>query len=103
MRISDDLRTILFRNVRELLANVIRHSGASNVIVSLDSNESEVKIIVHDNGVGFDDGEEISSVKSNSGFGLFSIKERMEDFGGTLTIESEPGKGCKAIMTASLD
>ena len=103
MRISDDLRTILFRNVRELLANVIRHSGASNVIVSLDSNESEVKIIVHDNGVGFDDGEEISSVKSNSGFGLFSIKERMEDSGGTLTIESEPGKGCKAIMTASLD
>lgn len=100
--INNDLRTILFRNVRELVANVIRHSQASHVIVSLDSDGNEVRIIVHDKGVGFDAEEEISSLTSNSGFGLFSIRERMEDFGGTLTIESEAGKGCKATLTAPL-
>jgi ABC-type amino acid transport substrate-binding protein/signal transduction histidine kinase len=101
--LSVDLRAILFRNVRELLTNVIRHAKASKVIVSLVENEIELKCIVTDNGIGLD----IQELKEKEGaikkYGLFSIKERMEDMGGSMEIISEPGKGCKAILSTPLD
>ncbi len=96
--ISDDLRIILFRNARELLTNVIKHSQASHVIVSLISKENILNIVVHDNGIGFNPEEATVYSSSSKGFGLFSIKGQMEDFGGSLEIISEPGKGCKAIL-----
>ena len=98
--LSSDLKTILFYNVRELLINVIKHAQAMKLIVSIESDEKELKICVLDDGIGFGTGEEVISIDSHDGFGLLSIKERIEDFGGSLEIMSWPGKGSKATMIA---
>ncbi|WP_458774555.1 PAS domain-containing sensor histidine kinase [Desulforhopalus sp. 52FAK] len=97
--LSRDLKSILFRNVRELLANVIKHSQATKVTVSLENNSSQLSIIVLDDGVGCELGPETIDNVSSSGFGLFSIRERLDDYGGSLDIISSPGKGCKVTMS----
>jgi PAS domain S-box-containing protein len=99
LSLSKDLKFILFRNVRELITNVIKHSQATEVSVTLERDESELKITVLDDGVGFVFDQEKSYTCVSPKFGLFSIKERMEDFGGTLEVISKPGKGCRVVMT----
>ena len=101
--LSKDVRAILFRNVRELLTNVIRHAQAKKIIVSVVENETELKIVVSDDGTGFDIQELKEKEDSMKKFGLFSIRERMEDMGGLLEMVSEPGRGCKAILSTPLD
>ncbi len=101
--LDENVRAILFRNVRELLTNVVKHAQANQVSVSTEITDGVLTIVVQDDGVGFDHSSEIQSVKSDGGFGLFSIKERMADLGGTLEIESEPGKACRAVLSVPLD
>ena len=101
--LSKVLRSLLFRNVRELLTNVIRHAQASKVIVSLVEYETELKIVVSDDGAGFDIHELIEKKDGRKKFGLFSIKEQMEDMGGSIEIVSKPGNGCRAILSIPLD
>lgn len=60
------------------------------------------KVIIEDDGVGFDSHEASRDIKPESGFGLFSIEERMADFGGSLKIEFDPGKGCNELVVAGL-
>ena len=100
--LDDDMRAILFRNVRELLTNVVKHAYANQVSVSMENTDGFLKIVVQDDGIGFDYDSEFQAVKSESGFGLFSVQERMSDLGGSLEIVSEPGKGCTAILRVPL-
>jgi two-component system sensor histidine kinase DegS len=58
-----------------------------------------LKIIVSDNGSGFNVEAISKSPTNGGGFGLFSIKERMADLGGALEISSEPGHGTQAILS----
>jgi signal transduction histidine kinase len=102
LRLDDDLRTILFRSVRELLTNVIKHAKADRVSVLLESSAGGFKIAVKDDGVGFDVRKESRASRRKGGFGLFSIEERMTNLGGSLEIVSEPGKGCEVIMSVPL-
>lgn len=97
--VNDDLRAILFRNVRELLTNVIKHARATTVIVSMECHENKLKLSVTDDGVGFDPDQESFSFHSPSKFGLFSVRERIEDFGGSVEIISAPGRGATIKMT----
>ena len=97
VRLNADLRAILFRNVRELLTNVIKHAQAKIISVWLESTANSLEITVQDDGVGFDSSVALQSNNGN-GFGLFSIQERMTDLGGKLTIGSQPGAGCKAVL-----
>jgi len=103
LSLEKDMRSIIFRNVRELLYNVIKHAQATEVVVSLVKNTEELMIIVRDNGRGFDPDGHADLVGIDSGFGLFSVKQQIEDFGGTLEIESRPGKGCKVTLTAPIN
>jgi len=98
MTLDNDLRAILFRNVRELLINVIKHAKAKNVSVWLEQEAEQLNITVQDNGVGFD--SRLAKPKSNSsqGYGLFSVHERMADLGGKLEIVSQPGAGSKFVL-----
>ena len=92
---DDDLRAIVFRSVRELLTNVVKHARATSVVIRLDEEDGSMVVVVQDDGVGFDP----ASLPSNDQtFGLFSIQERMGDLGGSLEIESRPGAGCTAIL-----
>jgi PAS domain S-box-containing protein len=96
--LDDDIRAILFRNVRELLINVIKHANAQNVKVSVRKVDDLINISVEDNGEGFDPTE----VASKATFGLFSIRERLEQLDGSFEIKSESGHGSKFTMTAPL-
>jgi signal transduction histidine kinase len=100
--LTEDTRSILFRSVRELLTNVVKHARARMVSVRMLNENDSIIIIVEDDGVGFNisDGTQIGS--HVGGFGLFSIQERMADLGGSLEIESQPDHGCRAVLTLPL-
>lgn len=94
-----DLRAIIFRNIRELLINVIKHAKATVVVVNLEEKSGCYQITVKDNGIGFMVDEQAGNVSVAGGFGLFSIQERMIDIGGQLIINAKPQEGCTVIMT----
>jgi signal transduction histidine kinase len=100
--LDEDVRAILYRNVRELLTNVVRHAHASRVSVRLERAGTQVVVVVRDDGVGCDPNAVSGTTQRGGGFGLFSIQERMADLGGSLEIVSAPGQGCTATLTAPL-
>ncbi len=100
---DDDVSAILFRSVRELVTNVIKYARATRVDIRVNQDNDRVKVIVRDDGAGFNANAIRQSIKIEGGFGLFSIKERMADLGGSLEIVSEPGQGTEAIMTVPLE
>lgn len=100
--LNEDTGAILFRSIRELLTNVVKHANAKRVSVSLQRRGSTIQIVVEDDGVGLTDGKHPKKDSTESGFGLFSIEERMSDLNGSLEIESHAGQGFKAILTAPL-
>ncbi len=83
----------IYRMLQEALANVARHSHANKVDVSLLFEDKTVKIIVQDNGVGFEE------KRKSNGMGLRTIQERAESIGGQAYIQSELGKGTKVLIT----
>jgi PAS domain S-box-containing protein len=100
--LDNDVRSLLFRDVRELLVNVVKHAGANEVRVSVRRDGSMICITVKDDGVGFDPVAASSRAGETGCFGLFSIRERLEELGGQLQIDSSPGHGCKVTMTTPL-
>jgi PAS domain S-box-containing protein len=91
--LDDDISVLLFRATRELLFNVAFHSNATDSIVSFSEDDQNIYIQVEDNGVGFDLAKIDGENSELSGFGLFSIRERLNHLGGRLEIESKPGEG----------
>ncbi len=100
--LGDDIRVVLFRNVRELLINVVKHAQAKNVKVSIRRDNGDMHVTVEDDGVGFDTVEAKSMAAQRAEFGLFSIQERLEQLGGHVEINSEPGRGSRITMIAPL-
>jgi PAS domain S-box-containing protein len=100
--LEDDIRALLFRNVRELLINVVKHAKAHNVKVSISKVDSQICVSVEDDGVGIEPAEVTSLAGENTGFGIFSIRERLEQLGGRIDIESGDRGGSKITMTAPL-
>ena len=100
--LDDDVRILLFRDVRGLLTNVAEHAHAHKVKVSIKRLGEQMSITDEDDGVGFDSAEVVSMAVRKGEFGLFSIREGLERLGGHLEIESVPGRGCKATIMAPL-
>jgi signal transduction histidine kinase len=100
--LDDDIRVLLFQNVRELLVNVCKHSQAQNAKVYVSLEDDAIRVSVEDNGVGFDASGVETHWDESSGFGLFSIRERLNQFGGGFEIDSEPGRGPRITLTAPL-
>lgn len=96
--LSADMRAIVFRSVRELLNNVIRHAQATCVRVTVEQTDNQVCITVQDDGIGFQPEDSAPGLTRAGGFGLFSIQERMSDLGGTCTIQSAPGEGTQITL-----
>ncbi|HEY8348849.1 MAG TPA: sensor histidine kinase [Clostridia bacterium] len=86
----------VFRIVQEALNNVVKHAKANTVVMQLEFLDESLRLFVYDDGVGFDTvrlnerNEDVSS-----GFGLVSMRERIELLGGDMRISSEPGKGTR--------
>ncbi len=100
--LDDDIRVLLFRNVRELLINVVKHAQANKVRVSIRKVKDNIRVSVEDDGVGFDPVEVTSMATKRAEFGLFSIRERLEQLGGLIEIDSKRRHGSKITMTAPL-
>jgi PAS domain S-box-containing protein len=95
---SPELASMLFRSVRELLFNIVKHSGVNSAIVEAGIVDHRIRISVKDEGKGFDPVATEAKDGVISGFGLFTIKERVMFMGGRFDIESAPGKGCSVII-----
>jgi signal transduction histidine kinase/DNA-binding response OmpR family regulator len=99
--LDDDVRAVLFRNTRELLTNVVKHARATTVAVRMEAKGDALQITIEDDGVGLNPDNAVD--KSHGGFGIFSIRERMFDLGGSLEIVSARGKGCEATLVMPLE
>jgi PAS domain S-box-containing protein len=91
---GEDLQSFLFQAVRELLFNVVKHAQVDQARVCMGPVDGlGGEIVVEDAGVGFP----LDAVEGvgKSGFGLFSIRQRLEIFGGRLLVESSPGQGTR--------
>jgi PAS domain S-box-containing protein len=99
--LDNDVRAMLFRNTRELLTNVVKHARAKTVAVCMESTGVALRITIEDDGVGLD--PDNVAEKMDGGFGIFSIRERMLDLGGSLEIVSARGKGCEATLVMPLE
>ena len=97
-RLENSLEITIFRMIQELITNVIKHSEATECTIHITQHESELNILVEDNGVGF----EVNRIPSGKGMGLFSIRKRVESLGGTMVIESVPKSGTSVIIEISL-
>jgi two-component system sensor histidine kinase DegS len=89
----------LFRIAQDLLSNVRQHAHATRAQVLLDLSEDAVRIVVEDNGSGFDMNETLSAKK---GIGLSTLRERVEMMGGQVQIDSAPGRGTKVSLIVPL-
>jgi len=95
--LPEDLRMMGYQSVRELLANVRKHAAAESVRVALRLPPGEVLLTVEDDGQGFDPAglEDVLPTPAGGGFGLFSLRERLRSVGGSVTVKSAPGEGCR--------
>jgi two-component system, NarL family, sensor histidine kinase LiaS len=91
--LSLEIREALFRIVQEALANSARHSSAHHANISIEYGVDMVKMIIKDDGHGFD-----KSVQ-HTGLGLYSMRERAEVLGGTFAVESSPDLGTKIVVS----
>ncbi len=92
------VRVLLYQALRELLFNVVKHAGTNHATVRLGREGGDVVALVEDQGVGFvpeDHGAE-------EGFGLPHLRERIELVGGTLSVESAPGRGARVTARIPL-
>lgn len=96
---SEDLRVLVFQLVRELLFNVVKHSGVLHAKVSMCNQDDIFLVRVEDQGCGFDPSSLVGQGQSEGGYGLYSIRERLALFGGTFTIQSVAGKGTLAVLS----
>jgi PAS domain S-box-containing protein len=97
---SDEIRVILFQTVRELLANVVKHANAKNIGVFIRREDDTLKVKIEDDGLG--KGIAADAANGPSGFGFFSIKERLKYLGGQLEVVSEPGWGTRVTLQVPL-
>lgn len=100
--LDDDVCALLYRSVRELLVNVIKHANARNVKVSVCKEKNNICINVIDDGTGFISGVENFTSNRVGGFGLFSIRERLSYLGGSIEIDSKPSHGTRVTLVAPI-
>jgi PAS domain S-box-containing protein len=98
-RLPSEAETTLYRIAQEALTNVARHSRATSVDVILERHGDQVVLVVEDNGVGF---EPARTTSKRRGFGLLGMQERATLVGGTLQIESQPGKGTTVLLRMTI-
>lgn len=96
--LSHEVQVLLFQATRELLMNVVKHSQCTEAVLLINQKKGRIRITVKDRGVGFHG--KVAFREDNSGFGLFSIRERLRHLGGQLIIESRPGRGTRVTMVS---
>lgn len=97
MQLNKGVEDQLFRIVQEALSNILRHSRASRTDIRLYLDNDVVKLLIRDNGVGFDLNE-----KKHASYGIESMRERVNEIGGSMQIITAPGKGTRLDIRVPL-
>jgi PAS domain S-box-containing protein len=100
---SSALSSMLIHSVRELLFNIVKHSGENCAIVEVKIDANQVHITVKDMGRGSDPGTLREKQENETVFGLLSIEDRVNFLGGSMRIESKPGDGFAVILRIPVD
>ena len=95
LEMDDVTTTTLFRIVQESPTNILRHSEATEVFITLEKTDQEITLSIKDNGKGFD----AKKAREKRTFGLLGMEERAITLGGTCELISQPGKGATIIVT----
>ncbi|MBU4233385.1 MAG: PAS domain S-box protein [Desulfobacterales bacterium] len=96
--VPPNVAVCLYRIVQEALRNISRHAGATEVAISLVGENQAIRLLIRDNGKGFDPGQKTSQV----GLGLDSMQERAYLIGGDFSAKSQPGQGTVIEVLAPL-
>jgi signal transduction histidine kinase len=92
--LTPEVRLGIYRIVQEALHNVLRHAGADEAVVRLESSDNMLRVTIRDNGAGFNP---VTSVRPTS-LGLLSMRERAAAIGASFTILSRPGGGTAIVI-----
>ncbi|UCG83222.1 MAG: PAS domain S-box protein [Dehalococcoidia bacterium] len=99
-RLASEQELVLFRIVQEALSNVWRHSGATTVEITVEFKATEIKITIQDNGQGFSVPDGMGDLAKEGKLGLAGMQERAKLLGGSVTVNSKPGKGTVVVVEA---
>ncbi len=97
-----ELDVFLFQATRELLFNVIKHSGVKEARVRVGCQDGQIQVAVEDEGSGFDQSLLRAAGGKTGGFGLFNLSERLRMLGGRMTIDSSPRKGSRVLLSVPM-
>ena len=92
-----ELRVLVFKLIRELLRNVVKHSGVLSAIVTVTETADELRVVVEDRGVGFEWQLSLFEPRAK-GFGLWSVADRVRSAAGEITVDTAPGQGCRVSV-----
>jgi two-component system CheB/CheR fusion protein len=95
-QVDEKVRVLVFYAIRELLFNIVKHSGTLEAKVVFESREDHLNVIVSDGGIGFPIQELANS--RNIGHGLESVQHRLNLLGCNMEVQSEPGNGTQVII-----
>ena len=101
-RFSRELETACFRIAQEALTNVVRHARATHVLLQLTRTETELEMVVRDDGVGFDRAALRKRARRVATLGLLGMQERAHAAGGVLDIDSKSFKGTEVRFTVPI-
>jgi len=99
--LGDELRSSLYRSLKELLANAVKHARADEVRVHVENADGAIRLTVDDDGVGCDPVPGGPMLRGR-GFGLLSIQEQVGRFGGELVLQGSPLGGTRAVVRVPL-
>ena len=100
--LPDDLETLAYRVVQEALSNAGKHADAVSVLVSVDADDSSMRIEIQDDGAGFESERAREFLKMGR-VGLASMRERVELASGTFVVRSSPGRGTHIMATLPIE
>lgn len=101
---QEDITVLLFQSIRELLFNVVKHSGIkSSRLEMARDDENRLWVSVIDQGVGFEPDTIWDLARHGKGSGLLGVRERLALFGGSLEVESSPGNGATFSLVVPLE
>ncbi len=93
-RVDNQVETVLYRVIQEIVSNIIKHAKASQISMQLVRHDTELNVMIEDNGVGFD----TSGIDEFEGLGLKGIKTRIELLNGSVHFDSSIGRGTTVII-----
>jgi signal transduction histidine kinase len=98
LRLRKDRAALIFRVAQEVLRNVAAHAHAKNVSVELTTEDASAILCIQDDGKGFSEAD-VARRRGEGHLGTSAIVDLAEEAGGTLTIDSEPGRGTLVVLT----